>query len=61
MLGFETTINGRFRRDWIRCARRMGKRDRVKLAEQKRASVDSGGRPCLAKEVSASVNHEEGE
>lgn len=40
-------MNGRLRSDWIRCARRMGSNERVKLAEEKRASVGSGGRPWL--------------
>lgn len=47
MLGLETTIKGRFRRDWIRCANRMGRRESVKFAEEKRACSDNGGRPCL--------------
>ncbi len=40
-------MKGRFRRAWMRWARRMGSNDRVKLAEEKRASVESGGRPWL--------------
>lgn len=51
MFGFETTIYGRFRRAWIRWARRIGRRERVKFAEEKRASVLRGGRPCLACEL----------
>ena len=47
MFGFDTTMNGKFRRDWIRWANRMGRRERVKLAEENNASVESGGRPCL--------------
>jgi mevalonate pyrophosphate decarboxylase len=52
MLGFDTTMNGRFLRACIRCARRIGRRDRVKLAEVKRAGAGSGGRPCLTGFVS---------
>ena len=40
-------MKGRFLRLSIRCARRIGRRERVKLADEKRASVESGGRPCL--------------
>ncbi len=40
-------MNGRFRRACSRCASRTGNRDKVKFAEEKRASADSGGRPCL--------------
>ena len=40
-------MNGRFRSAWIRCAKRIGRRERVKFAEEKRASADRGGRPCL--------------
>jgi methylphosphotriester-DNA--protein-cysteine methyltransferase len=47
MLGFDTTMKGRFRRAWMRCASRMGKRERVKLADENSASVERGGRPCL--------------
>ena len=45
--GFETTMNGRFRRACSRCANLTGKRDKVKLAEEKRSMVERGGRPCL--------------
>lgn len=48
MLGFETTMYGRFRSAWIRFARRIGSRDRVKLAEERRERSLSGGRPCLS-------------
>ena len=47
MCGFETTMNGRFRRACIRCASRIGRRLSVKFAEENRASKESGGRPCL--------------
>lgn len=47
MLGFDTTMKGRFRRACIRCARRIGRRERVKFAEENKASVDNGGRPFL--------------
>lgn len=40
-------MNGRLRRDSMRCASRMGSRDRVKFAEENSASTESGGRPCL--------------
>jgi hypothetical protein len=30
----------------------MGRRDRVKLAEEKSVSAESGGRPCLERAVS---------
>ena len=40
-------MNGRFRRACIRCAKRMGRRDNVKLAEDKSASEERGGFPCL--------------
>lgn len=40
-------MKGRLRSAWIRCASRMGRRDRVKLAEVKRADAERGGRPCL--------------
>jgi hypothetical protein len=52
MLGFDTTIKGRFRRAWIRCASRIGRRERVKLADENKASVESGGGPCLSTIVS---------
>lgn len=32
---------------WIRWARRIGRRERVKRAEERRASAERGGRPCL--------------
>jgi hypothetical protein len=35
----------------MRCARRTGRRESVKFAEEKSASVDKGGRPCLGKSV----------
>lgn len=38
---------GRFRSAWIRFAKRIGRSERVKLAEEYNASVDRGGRPCL--------------
>lgn len=47
MLGFDTTMKGKLRSVWIRCARRIGSRESVKLADEKSASVESGGRPCL--------------
>ena len=40
-------MNGRLRRACMRCARRTGRRDRVKFAEEKRVSAERGGRPCL--------------
>lgn len=40
-------MNGRFRSAWMRWARRMGRRERVKFADENNASVDRGGRPCL--------------
>lgn len=40
-------MNGRLRRACMRCARRTGRRDRVKFAEEKRVSAVRGGRPCL--------------
>jgi methylphosphotriester-DNA--protein-cysteine methyltransferase len=40
-------MNGRFLKLSIRCARRIGRRERVKFADEKRASVERGGRPCL--------------
>lgn len=42
-------MKGRFRRAWIRAASRAGRRERVKLADARRASLDRGGRPCLGK------------
>ena len=47
MLGFDTTMKGRFRSACMRWANLAGKSDRVKLAEESRASAESGGRPCL--------------
>ena len=47
MCGLDTTIKGRFRRAWMRCARRMGRRERVKFAEERRADWERGGRPWL--------------
>jgi hypothetical protein len=41
-------MKGRFLRDCIRCAKRMGRRERVKFAEEYNASVERGGRPCLS-------------
>jgi methylphosphotriester-DNA--protein-cysteine methyltransferase len=46
-------MKGRFRRACIRCASRIGRRERVKFAEENRASVERGGRPCLREIVSA--------
>ena len=45
--GFETTMKGRLRNAWMRCARRMGRRERVKFAEERREEVERGGRPWL--------------
>lgn len=45
MYGFETTMKGRLRRAWMRWARRMGRRERVKFAEVKRLDAERGGRP----------------
>ena len=64
-------MNGRLRRAWMRCARRTGRSDKVKLAEEKRVSAVRGGRPCLYRpvrarsrlrhwELSGSVPHEVG-
>ena len=38
-------MKGRLRRAWIRWATRMGRRERVKLAEEKRVDAERGGRP----------------
>jgi methylphosphotriester-DNA--protein-cysteine methyltransferase len=40
-------MKGRFRNACIRCASRIGRRERVKFAEENNASLESGGRPCL--------------
>lgn len=40
-------MNGRLRRACMRCARRTGRRDKVKFAEEKSFSAVRGGRPCL--------------
>lgn len=40
-------MKGRFRNAWIRCARRAGKWDSVKLADDINAASDKGGGPCL--------------
>lgn len=47
MFGFATTMYGRLRRAWIRWARRTGRRESAKLAEERRDSDERGGRPCL--------------
>lgn len=41
-------MKGRFLRARIRCASRAGRSDKMKFAEEKSASADSGGRPCLS-------------
>ncbi len=41
-------MKGRLRNAWIRCARRTGIKERLKLAEEKRVSAERGGRPCLS-------------
>lgn len=51
-------MNGRFRKDWIRWASRIGRRERVKLADENNASVERGGRPCL-EDCQLSVHVEE--
>jgi methylphosphotriester-DNA--protein-cysteine methyltransferase len=43
-------MNGRFRKACIRCARRIGRRERVKFADENNAAAERGGRPCLTKE-----------
>jgi len=40
-------MKGRFRNACIRDASRAGRRESVKLAEARRASLSNGGRPCL--------------
>lgn len=40
-------MKGRFRRDWMRWARRAGRMERVKFADWRSWGVVSGGRPCL--------------
>lgn len=40
-------MNGKFRNACIREASRAGRRESVKLAEARRASLSNGGRPCL--------------
>ena len=45
MLGFDTTMKGRFRSACMRCASRIGRRESVKLAEERRVSAERGGRP----------------
>lgn len=47
MCGFDTTMKGRFRSAWIRCARRTGSSESVKFADESNASTDNGGWPCL--------------
>ena len=47
-------MKGRLRRAWIRWARRMGRMERVKFAEEKSFSAVRGGRPCLS---SVRMNH----
>lgn len=49
-------MKGRFRRDWMRCARRAGRMESVKFAELKRAWLESGGRPCLLRKWSDQDN-----
>lgn len=49
MSGFVTTMNGRFRRAWIRWANLHGRIDRVKFADAKRDFGVIGGRPCFAR------------
>lgn len=48
IFGLDTTMKGRLRRACIRCARRIGRRERVKLADENSASSESGGLPSLA-------------
>jgi methylphosphotriester-DNA--protein-cysteine methyltransferase len=50
-------MKGRFRRACIRCASRIGRRESVKFAEENKASVERGGRPCLRGIVSAPSIH----
>ena len=40
-------MNGRFRRDCMRCASRAGRIESVKLAEVSSCCVVRGGLPCL--------------
>lgn len=40
-------MNGRFRSDWMRCASRAGRIERVKFAEVSSCFVVRGGLPCL--------------
>lgn len=40
-------MKGRLRSDWMRCASRAGRIERVKLADVSSCCVVSGGRPCL--------------
>ena len=47
MWGFETTMNGKFCSDCMRCASRAGKIESVKLAELSNCCVVRGGLPCL--------------
>ena len=44
-------MKGRLRNAWMRWARRVGRRERVKLAESKSADSERGGRPCLDDEI----------
>src|SRR5205814_853374 len=44
-----TTMKGRLRRARMRWARRMGRRERVKLADERSEASESGGRPCLCR------------
>jgi hypothetical protein len=55
MLGFDTTMKGKFRSDWMRCARRAGKIRRVKLADARSCAVVRGERPCLLRHDTALV------
>ena len=48
-------MNGRLRKACMRWARRVGRRERVKLAESNSADSDRGGRPCLAGEISGNL------
>ena len=54
MLGFATTMKGKFRRRCIRCARRAGRSDKVKFADARRAPSDRGGLPCLTRSAKVS-------
>ena len=42
-------MNGRLRSDWIRWAKRIGRSERVKFADENNASAERGGRPWLEK------------